>query len=580
MTDQPIVQESTDLSARYPEYLTPDARAGFKGYYVSGANLLAFLRIARDEMDYDYLSSVTAVDYYPEDRMEVVYHLYKTTGGPALELKVQTGRELPVVPSAVGLYKGADFQEREVWDLLGIRFEGHPDLRRILMWEGFAGHPLRKDWKEAYYEEDGKPFKSRWPDGQARRSEDANPYGDNVEYPLGFDPDTWDPEADKALYRGLSQSRPAGDSELQTDHLIVNLGPQHPSTHGVFRMAVALDGETVIGLKPVMGYMHRNHEKIGERNAFLGNMPFTDRLDYVCSMSNNFGYAVAVEKLMGIQAPDRAEYIRVMMAELTRINSHLVATGFLLNDLGAFFTPVLYALEEREFILDIFEATAGSRMMCNYYRFGGVARDLPAGISEKVKAFVEDRFPRKMEELERYLVGNEIIRTRCEGVGVISPEQAIASSVTGPILRSSGVPYDVRRAEPYSIYDRFEFDIPVRYHGDVYDRFLLRLDEIHQSMKILRQVIRDMPEGPIQTGKPQYQVRVPAGESYGRIEGPKGELGYYVISNGKPNPWRYHVRAPSFINLTALEQMCVGQKVADVVVILGSVDIVLGEVDR
>ncbi len=219
-------------------------------------------------------------------------------------------------------------------------------------------------------------------------------------------------------------------------------------------------------------------------------------------------------------------------------------------------------------------------MMCNYYRFGGVARDLPAGIFEKVKSFVEDRFPRKLEELERYLIGNEIIRTRCEGVGVISPEQAIADAVTGPILRAAGIPYDVRRAEPYSIYDRFEFDIPVRYHGDVYDRFLLRLDEIHQSMKILRQVIRDMPEGPIQTGKPQYQVRVPAGESYGRIESPKGELGYYLVSNGKPNPWRYHVRAPSFINLTALEQMCVGQKVADVVVILGSVDIVLGEVDR
>ncbi len=275
--------------------------------------------------------------------MEVVYHLYKTTGGPALELKVQTGREAPVVPSAVGLFKGAEFQEREVWDLMGIRFEGHPDLRRILMWEGFAGHPLRKDWKEPYYEEEGKPFKSRWPDGQVYRSEEKSPYEHNVQYPLGFDPDSWSPEADKALYRGLSQSRPQGDSDLRTDHIIVNLGPQHPSTHGVFRMAVALDGETVIGLKPVMGYMHRNHEKIGERNAYLGNMPFTDRLDYICSMSNNFGYAIAVEKLMGIQAPERAEYIRVMMAELTRINSHLVATGFLLNDLGAFFTPVLYA---------------------------------------------------------------------------------------------------------------------------------------------------------------------------------------------------------------------------------------------
>ncbi|MGZ6347450.1 MAG: NADH-quinone oxidoreductase subunit D [Anaerolineales bacterium] len=367
---------------------------------------------------------------------------------------------------------------------------------------------------------------------------------------------------------------------MKTDTLIVNLGPQHPSTHGVFRMVVALDGETIVGIKPVMGYMHRNHEKIGERNTFLANMPFTDRLDYVSSMSNNFGYAIAVEKLMNIAPPERGEYIRVMMAELTRINSHLIATGFLLNDLGAFFTPVLYALEEREFILDVFEAVSGSRMMCNYFRFGGLARDLPEGIFEKVKRMVTDRLPRKMDELEAYLVDNDIVRTRCEGVGVLTPEQAISYSAAGPILRSSGIPYDVRRADPYSIYDRFEFDIPVRYHGDVYDRFLLRLDEIRQSLRILQQVVRDIPGGPIQTGKPQYQVRVPVGESYGRIEGPKGELGYYVVSNGKPNPWRYHVRAPSFINLTGLGQMTLGQKVADAVVILGSVDIVLGEVDR
>ncbi len=580
MTDQTVAPVSIDLCSQYPQFLARDERAGYQGYFVPAERLLEFLRIAQDDLGYDLLSSVTAVDYFPDDRMEVVYHLFKTTGGPALELKVQTGRDSPVVPSAVPLYKGAEFQEREVWDLLGIRFDGHPDLRRILLWEGFAGHPLRKDWKEPFFEEEGKSFKNRWPEGHVSRSEDLNPFKNNVQYPFGFDPDTWNPDADKSLYRGLSQSKPVGDSDLHTDHLIVNLGPQHPSTHGVFRMAVALDGETIIGLKPVVGYLHRNHEKIGERNTFLGNMPYTDRLDYITSMSNNFGYAITVEKLMGIKPPERAEYIRVMMAELTRINSHLIATGFLLNDLGAFFTPVLYAFEEREFILDIFEAVSGSRMMCNYFRFGGLARDLPAGIFEKIKEFVEDRLPRKLDELERYLVNNEIIRVRTEGVGVLSPDQAIANSVTGPILRATGIPYDVRRADPYGIYDRFDFQVPVRYHGDVYDRFLIRLDEIHQSMKILRQVIRDMPAGPIQTGKPAYQVRVPAGEAYGRVETPKGELGYYVISNGKPNPWRYHIRSSSFINLTSLEQMCVGQKIADVVVILGSVDIVLGEVDR
>jgi NADH-quinone oxidoreductase subunit D/NADH-quinone oxidoreductase subunit C/D len=289
---------------------------------------------------------------------------------------------------------------------------------------------------------------------------------------------------------------------------------------------------------------------------------------------------LAVEKLMGIKPPERAEYIRVMMAELTRIVNHVSAIGFLLNDLGAFFTPLLYGFIERELILDIFEAVSGSRMMCNYFRFGGVARDLPEGVFEKVKDLVRERLPRKIDDLDTFLTNNEIIRARAQGVGVLTAEQAIAYSACGPVLRASGVPYDVRRADPYSIYDRFDFDVAVRYHGDIYDRYLIRMDEMRQSLRILEQVIRDMPEGPIQEGKPQYQVRVPAGEAYGRVDGPKGELGFYVVSNGKPNPWRYHVRAPSFINLTALSEMTRGNKIADVVAILGSIDIVLGETDR
>jgi NADH-quinone oxidoreductase subunit C/D len=297
-------------------------------------------------------------------------------------------------------------------------------------------------------------------------------------------------------------------------------------------------------------------------------------------MSNNFGYALAVEQLMGVKPPERAEYIRVIMAELTRIVNHVAAIGFLLNDLGAYFTPILYAFEERELILDIFEAVSGSRMMCNYFRFGGVARDFPEGTFEKIHDLVFERLTRKIDELELYLTNNEIVRHRAEGVGVLTPEQALAYSTTGPVLRASGVPYDLRRADPYGIYERFDFDVAVRYHGDVYDRYLVRIDEIRQSIRILQQAVNQIPAGPIQEGKPQYQVRVPVGESYGRVEGPKGELGFYIISNGKPNPYRYHVRAPSFINLTPLEKMCVGQKVADVVVILGSIDIVLGETDR
>jgi NADH-quinone oxidoreductase subunit D/NADH-quinone oxidoreductase subunit C/D len=372
----------------------------------------------------------------------------------------------------------------------------------------------------------------------------------------------------------------ANEVGLETDHIIVNLGPQHPSTHGVFRVAVMLDGETILNLKPVMGYLHRNHEKIGERNTYIMNMPYTDRMDYLASMSNNFGYAITIEKLMGIKPPERAEYIRVIMAEMTRISNHLFLIGTLLNDLGAYFTPMLYALEERELLLDIFEAVAGSRMMCNYFRFGGVARDLPDGTLQKIKDLVFERLPGKIDEIERFLSENEIIRSRGVGQGVLTAEDAIRYSIAGPMLRASGIPYDVRRAEPYSIYDRFEFDVCTRKHGDIYDRLMVRFDEIRQSIRIIQQAVKQIPEGPITSIKPMYQVRVPPGEAYGRVEGPKGELGFYVVSNGKPNPWRYHVRAPSFINLTAFGPMCIGQKIADVVGVLGSIDIVLGEVDR
>jgi NADH-quinone oxidoreductase subunit C/D len=580
MSEEVLVEGKTELEQRFPE-ISPDERKGYAGFIVPAEKLVEFANGLRDEFGYDFLSSVTGVDYLPEDQMEVVYHAYKTTGGPELVYKVQVPRENPVVPSLTPVFPGADLQEREAWDLMGIRFEGHPNLKRVLTWEGFEGHPLQKDWREPFYEEDGKPFKSRWPGGDVIRIEDNNPFNKNVEYPEGFDPALWEPVGESAVYAGVGRlDHAVSETAISTDQIVVNLGPQHPSTHGVFRMVVRLEGETVVDLEPVMGYLHRNHEKIGERNTFLMNIPFTDRLDYFNSMSNNFGYVLAVEKLMGTKPPERAEYLRVMMAELTRIVNHLAGIGFLLNDLGAFFTPFLYAFEERELILDIFEAVSGSRMMCNYYRFAGMARDLPEGVLEQVKKLVLDRLPAKVDDLDAFLTNNEIIRARTIGVGVLTAEDAIAHSAVGPVLRASGVPYDVRRADPYGIYDRFEFDVAVRYHGDIYDRYLIRLDEIRQSLRILEQVVRDIPEGPIQEGKPQYQVRVPEGEAYGRVEGPKGELGFYVVSNGKPNPWRYHVRAPSFINLTPLGVMGKNYKIADVVTILGSIDIVLGETDR
>lgn len=584
MNEQVRNPETELVDEYFPDIVTPDDRKGYEGYIVKSEHLIDFATTLRDELGYDFLSSVTGVDYLPDDMMEVVYHAYRSTGGSALVFKVQVPRDNPVVPSLVPVYPGADFQEREAWDLLGIRFDNHPNLKRILMWEGFAGHPLRKDWKEAFFENEGKPFDNRWPQGGGvYRIEDHNPFGKNVIYPDEFNPESWTPEGDEALYAGLKRVNDSGNGgELETDQIVVNLGPQHPSTHGVFRMVVTLDGETILRLEPVMGYLHRNHEKIGERNTFIMNIPFTDRLDYLSSMSNNFGYVLAVEKLMGerSQPPERAQYIRVIMAELTRISNHLFAIGTLLNDLGAYFTPMLYALKERELILDIFEAVSGSRMLCNYYRFGGVVRDLPPGVYEKIHDLAFDRLPRQIDELDTYLTNNELVKSRSQGVGVLTPEEAIAYSAVGPVLRASGVPYDVRRADPYGIYDRFEFDVAVHYHGDVYDRYLIRMDEIRQSIRILKQALTDMPEGEIFSGKPQYQVRVPEGESYGRVEGPKGELGFYVVSNGDPNPWRYHVRAPSFINLTALGKMCEGNKVADAIIILGSIDIVLGELDR
>jgi NADH-quinone oxidoreductase subunit C/D len=570
-----------DLEQTFPGVVTADTRPGYSGYLVAPDKLVAVATALRDQGGYAYLSSATAVDYPDQNVVEMVYHLYQLGGGPGVVLHAQTPRDNSVLPSLVPVYPGAEFQEREAWDLMGIRFTNHPDLRRLLLWEGFAGHPLRKDWKEPYFEADVKPFASRFPTGKAAHVEKANRFGRNVQFAPDFEPLAEMPvsTSEDAIYAGLGQGAVA-DGRAHTDQIMLNIGPQHPSTHGVFRMAAALDGETVVGLRPVFGYLHRCHEKIGERNTFLQNMPFTDRLDYITSLSNNLGYALAVEQLMGVKPPERAEYIRVLMVELTRIVNHLIAIGFLLNDLGAYFTPVLYTLNERERILDFFEAVTGSRMMCNYMRFGGVARDLPEGTLAFARELVFDRLPRKLDELDAYLTGNEIVQMRSIGVGKISGADAIAHSLTGPVLRASGVPYDLRRAAPYSIYDRLNFDVKTRPEGDVYARYLLRLDEMRECLKILRQVIDQMPSGEIFTGKPQHLVKVPAGEAFSRIECPKGDLGYYVISNGKPNPYRYHIRPPTLINLTALSKMCVGHKIADVVVILGSIDITLGEIDR
>jgi NADH-quinone oxidoreductase subunit D len=373
---------------------------------------------------------------------------------------------------------------------------------------------------------------------------------------------------------------PVIETEGESELLELAMGPHHPSTHGVFRMDLALDGERVVKLKPVFGYLHRNHEKLGEGQSYLASMPYTDRLDYICSLTNNWAYALAVEKLVGQAVPERAEYLRVILAELTRVQNHASAIGFLLQEMGASGTPLMYAFREREKILDLFEALTGSRMMCNYMRFGGCrvdASDAWLNATRKVVAAL----PAFVDEFEAFLQTNEILMARTQGTGILRAELAVNAGVTGPMLRASGVNYDIRRVDHYGIYDRFKFRVPLGDHGDIYDRYMIRMLEIRESLGILEQALKEIPGGPVMDPKAKIRgFRPKAGEAYGRIEAPKGELGFYLISDGSPNPYRYRVRPPSLINLTVLEDMCLGQNVADVVLIFGSVDIVLGEVDR
>ncbi len=554
---------------------------------VARDQLFKVAQYVRDELGYEMLNNVTGVDYMGRegDRFEVVYHLYSMSQPekPGLVLKARAPEDNPELPSLYDLWKTCYLQEREIYDLYGINFTGHPNMKRILLWDDFYGHPMRKDYEEAYYEEPVKPFTSRWPGGHHERSEENNPFGKNVVYPKDWDIDSWVPDDFEDALEHIIEARDLKEGmDFDSERIVLNLGPHHPSTHGVFRMVVTLEGETIVDLEPVLGYLHRNHEKIGERNGWLMNMPFTDRLDYLNSMQNNLGYALTVEKLAEIEVPERAEYLRVIMAELTRVFSHLSLVGFLTNDLGCMFTPLFYAFESRERVLDLFEEASGSRMMCNYMRFGGVAYDVSDDWLKRARQ-VTDTLARDLEELNTLISGNEIVLARTKGVGYLSTEELISHGVTGPMLRAAGIKYDVRRVEPYSIYDRFDFDIPTQTDSDVWARYYQRLLEARESIKILYQAfdgIKDTEAGDIMGGKASYTVRVPAGESYGRIEHSKGELGYYVVSNGSGNPWRYRVRSPSFINLNALADMCKGGKVADTIVTLGAIDIVLGEVDR
>jgi NADH-quinone oxidoreductase subunit D len=364
---------------------------------------------------------------------------------------------------------------------------------------------------------------------------------------------------------------------LKTKELLLNMGPQHPSTHGVLRLLLYLEGETIVNSDPIIGYLHRGIEKLAESMTYMQFIPITDRLDYIAAFPNNLAYVQAVEKLMDLEVPLRAQYIRVILTELNRIASHLVWLGTHAMDIGAI-TVFLYCFREREIILDLFEMVSGARMTVNFFRFGGVAADFPPEFYPKVKEFLQD-FPAKIADYEALLTKNRIWLARTKNVAVISAEDGINLGLSGPNLRGSGVKWDIRKSNPYAVYDRLNFDIPTGEKGDIYDRYLVRLEEMRQSIRIVQQALEQMPEGETKSKVPRV-IKPPPGEVYSCIESPKGELGFYIVSNGTEKPYRVKIRAPSFVNLESLPLMLKGGLIADVVAAIGSIDIVLGEVDR
>ncbi len=376
-----------------------------------------------------------------------------------------------------------------------------------------------------------------------------------------------------------TEYRAPAEPEMETLDINVNVGPQHPATHGVFRMILTVDGELVKDLDPVIGYMHRGNEKLPENCDYRQAIGYHDRTDYLAQFNTEHCFVQAVEKLGNLPVPERAEYIRVILAEMNRMSSHLMFLGAFGTDIGLFGTSFMYAFRDRETIQDFFEEITGERMMYNYFRPGGVAWDVPENFRERCMQVLA-KVKRGLEDIDGLMMGNEVVLARCRGLSGVSPEDAINWGLSGPMLRATGLAHDIRRAEPYSIYDRFEFDIPTGRQGDVYDRIVVRLEEMKESVHIVEQALQQMPEGPIMAEGMKRILRVPAGEIYMRVESPRGEYGVYVISNGSDKPYRHKVRGASFSNLSALRAMSVGRYVADVILILGSIDIVLCEVDR
>ena len=534
---------------------------------------------------FDHITDVCSADY-PEDheRFEVIYHLLSLPHRTRIRIKARVTEDDPRIASVTGIWKGANFMEREVYDLMGIRFTGHPDLRRILMPEDYdEGYPLRKDFPTQ-----GKGWRSQF---------EFLPRLD--EPPV----ETIDAEISEERKRPfLAEGSTASSGSHRKEELLLNMGPQHPSTHGVLRVVLELDGERIVKATPDLGYLHRGVEKLSEGLIYMQIIPHTDRLDYVCSMTNNYAYVRAVEKLLSIEIPERAEYIRTIVAEMQRIIGHLFWLGTQALDIGAM-TVFFWTFREREVLLDLFEKLCGARLTLNYYRIGGVDSDFTSDLVTRLKTFL-DSFPDHIREYDELLQSNRIWLGRTKNVAVISAEDAINFGLTGPVLRGSGVAYDVRKFEPYGAYNKVEWEVPVGKNGDTYDRYWVRMEEMRQSCRIIRQCLSQMPDGPIVADvptiipPPKQKVmrdmeslihhfiiftqgfKPPKGETYCATEAPKGELGFFIISDGSPRPYRLKIRAPSFVHMGAFDHMARGYLISDIITIFGTYDIVMGECDR
>jgi len=559
------------------------------------------LRFLKEDPDqsYDLLKDVMGVDLGGGRPIQVWYQLWSMEHGREIRVTCEVPHEDLRVDSVYPLWRTANWLEREVYDMFGVHFEGHPDLRRILMPENYEeGFPLRKDF----------PLRGRFSRSeQVRRalSRDLEDVYSREELELAgvaegeAGPD--DAMVREVSYReGLEEAAERGG--LEGEPMLVNLGPQHPATHGVLRLVLELDGETVVRCIPHIGYLHTGFEKTSEYREWNQVVPYTDRMDYLAPMLYNIGYAGAVESLLDVEITPRCRVLRVILSELNRILGHLLWLGTTAMDIGAL-SVFLYTFQERERIYNLHEAYTGARITTSVTRIGGMMADLPAGWTEGVREFV-NTFPRTLDEVEQLLSANAIWLGRTQEVGTIGPEEAVNYGFTGPNLRASGVPYDVRKARPYLGYDEYDFDVPVGAHGDVYDRYMVRLEEMRQSTRILKQALDRLPDGPLNVDDRRVilpdksdamgdidsmishfkmvmeGLTVPAGETWYSIEASKGELGFGIVSDGAQKPVRCRFRAPSFINLQTLPFLVEGEMVSDVIAINASLDIVLGEIDR